>query len=70
MRFSIKLGNWEPYNIVFWTNCFPVNDVPLRRASESLECPKELESADKRSSVHVNLIKRNEKYPVSVFSIV
>ncbi|KAH1038174.1 hypothetical protein J1N35_039917 [Gossypium stocksii] len=27
------------------------------------ECPKELESADKRSSIHVNLINRKEKYP-------
>ena len=29
------------------------------------ECPKELEPADRRSSVNVNLIRRNEKYPVS-----
>ncbi|KAF7840587.1 plant UBX domain-containing protein 4-like [Senna tora] len=27
------------------------------------ECPKELEPADKRSSVNVNLIRRTEKYP-------
>ncbi|XP_022720660.1 uncharacterized protein LOC111278295 isoform X4 [Durio zibethinus] len=27
------------------------------------ECPKELEPADRRSSVHVNLIKRDEKCP-------
>ncbi|XP_052488202.1 plant UBX domain-containing protein 4 isoform X1 [Gossypium raimondii] len=62
------------HNIVFWTNGFTVNDGPLRRLDdpenahflESIrksECPKELESADKRSPVHVNLIKRNEKYP-------
>jgi len=30
------------------------------------ECPKELEPADRRASVHVNLIRRNEKCPVSV----
>jgi len=29
------------------------------------ECPKELEPADRRSSVNVNLIRRNENYPVS-----
>ncbi|PPD67133.1 hypothetical protein GOBAR_DD35989 [Gossypium barbadense] len=62
------------HNIVFWTSGFTVNDGPLRRLDdpenahflESIrksECPKELESADKRSPVHVNLIKRNEKYP-------
>ena len=29
------------------------------------ECPKELEPADRRSSVHVNLIRREENCPVS-----
>lgn len=29
------------------------------------ECPKELEPADRRSAVNVNLIRRSEKYPVS-----
>lgn len=29
------------------------------------ECPKELEPADRRTSVHVNLIRRNENCPVS-----
>ncbi|MBA0627569.1 hypothetical protein Godav_005068 [Gossypium davidsonii] len=38
----------------------------LMQSIRKSECPKELESADKRSSVHVNLIKRNEKYPVSL----
>ncbi|XP_022720664.1 plant UBX domain-containing protein 4-like isoform X8 [Durio zibethinus] len=62
------------HNIVFWTNGFTVNDGPLRRLDdpenapflESIrksECPKELEPADRRSSVHVNLIKRDEKCP-------
>ncbi|KAK9014825.1 hypothetical protein V6N11_005963 [Hibiscus sabdariffa] len=62
------------HNIVFWTNGFTVNDGPLRRLDDpenahflqsirKSECPKELESADRRSSVHVNLIRRNEKYP-------
>ncbi|KAL6010923.1 Plant UBX domain-containing protein 4 [Asimina triloba] len=51
-----------------------VNDGPLRRLDdpenapflESIkrsECPKELEPADRRSAVHVNLIRRNENYP-------
>ncbi|KAK6932780.1 UBX domain [Dillenia turbinata] len=62
------------HNIVFWSNGFTVNDGPLRRLDdpengsflESIrksECPKELEPADRRSSVHVNLIRRNENYP-------
>ncbi|KAJ4842751.1 Plant UBX domain-containing protein 4 [Turnera subulata] len=62
------------HNIVFWTNGFTVNDGPLRRLDdpenasflESIrksECPKELEPADGRSPVHVNLIRREEKCP-------
>ncbi|OMO76897.1 hypothetical protein CCACVL1_15356 [Corchorus capsularis] len=62
------------HNIVFWTNGFTVNDGPLRRLDdpenasflESIrksECPKELEPADRRSAVHVNLIRRDENYP-------
>ncbi|XAR65692.1 hypothetical protein NMG60_11009881 [Bertholletia excelsa] len=62
------------HNIVFWRNGFTVNDGPLRRLDdpenapllESIrksECPKELEPADRRSSVHVNLIRRDENYP-------
>ncbi|XP_019439843.1 PREDICTED: plant UBX domain-containing protein 4-like [Lupinus angustifolius] len=62
------------HNIVFWSNGFTVNDGPLRSLDdpenasflESIkksECPKELEPADRRSSVNVNLIRRNEKYP-------
>ncbi|KAK7412700.1 hypothetical protein VNO78_04257 [Psophocarpus tetragonolobus] len=61
------------HNIVFWSNGFTVNDGPLRRLDdpenasflESIkksECPKELEPADRRSSVNVNLIRRNENY--------
>uniref|UniRef100_A0A5B7B593 Plant UBX domain-containing protein 4 n=1 Tax=Davidia involucrata TaxID=16924 RepID=A0A5B7B593_DAVIN len=62
------------HNIVFWRNGFAVNDGPLRRLDdpenepflESIrksECPKELEPADRRSSVHVNLIRRDENCP-------
>ncbi|XP_028755280.1 plant UBX domain-containing protein 4-like [Neltuma alba] len=62
------------HNIVFWSDGFTVNDGPLRRLDdpenasflESIkksECPKELEPADRRSSVNVNLIRRTEKYP-------
>ncbi|ESW19677.1 hypothetical protein PHAVU_006G145700 [Phaseolus vulgaris] len=65
------------HNIVFWSNGFTVNDGPLRRLEdpenasflESIkksECPKELEPADRRSSVNVNLIRRNENYPEPV----
>ncbi|XP_057960887.1 plant UBX domain-containing protein 4-like [Malania oleifera] len=62
------------HNIIFWSNGFTVNDGPLRSLDdpenasflESIrksECPKELEPVDKRSSVHVNLIRREEKCP-------
>ncbi|KAG7959481.1 hypothetical protein I3843_10G072000 [Carya illinoinensis] len=62
------------HNIVFWSNGFSVNDGPLRRLDDpenasflesirNSECPKELEPADRRSSVHVNLIRRNENFP-------
>ncbi|OIW19845.1 hypothetical protein TanjilG_27202 [Lupinus angustifolius] len=62
------------HNIVFWSNGFTVNDGPLRSLDdpenasflESIkksECPKELEPANRRSSVNVNLIRRNEKCP-------
>ncbi|XP_047938426.1 plant UBX domain-containing protein 4-like [Salvia hispanica] len=62
------------HNIVFWRNGFTVNDGPLRSLDdpenasfiESIrksECPKELEPADRRSSVHVNLIRRDENRP-------
>ncbi|RDX82500.1 Plant UBX domain-containing protein 4, partial [Mucuna pruriens] len=64
------------HNIVFWSNGFTVNDGPLRRLDDpenasflevmsikKSECPKELEPADRRSSVNVNLIRRNENYP-------
>ncbi|GFZ03317.1 plant UBX domain containing protein 4 [Actinidia rufa] len=62
------------HNIVFWRNGFTINDGPLRRLDdpenapflESIrksECPKELEPADRRSSVHVNLIRRDEDCP-------
>ncbi|KAJ9566638.1 hypothetical protein OSB04_002604 [Centaurea solstitialis] len=61
------------HNIVFWRNGFTVNDGPLRRLDdpqnapflESIrksECPKELEPANRRSSVHVNLIRRDENF--------
>ncbi|XP_047312136.1 plant UBX domain-containing protein 4 [Impatiens glandulifera] len=62
------------HNIVFWRNGFTVNDGPLRRLDdpenapflESIrksESPLELEPADKRSSVSVKLIKRDEECP-------
>ncbi|KAH9301468.1 hypothetical protein KI387_013051 [Taxus chinensis] len=63
------------HNITFWRNGFTVGDGPLRRLDdpengpflESIkksECPKELEPADRRVPVHVNLIRREEDCPV------
>ncbi|CAN6479184.1 unnamed protein product [Victoria cruziana] len=63
------------HNIVFWSNGFTVNDGPLRELDdpenapflESIrksECPKELEPANRRTAVHVNLIKKDEDFPV------
>ncbi|XP_072974556.1 plant UBX domain-containing protein 4 [Typha angustifolia] len=65
------------HNIYFWSNGFTVNDGPLRRFDdpenasflESIrrsECPKELEPADRRSMVNVNLIRREENCPEPV----
>lgn len=62
------------HTIVFWRNGFSVNDGPLRRLDdpanapflESItksECPKELEPADRRTSVHVSLIRKDENCP-------
>lgn len=62
------------HNIVFWRDGFTVNDGPLRRLDDpenasfiesikNQECPKELEPADRRSSVDVNLTRRDENYP-------
>ncbi|KAK7276531.1 hypothetical protein RIF29_17672 [Crotalaria pallida] len=62
------------HTITFWRNGFSVNDGPLRGLNdpqnapflESIkksECPKELEPADRRTSVHVNLKRRDENYP-------
>ncbi|XP_027331171.1 plant UBX domain-containing protein 4-like [Abrus precatorius] len=65
------------HTITFWRNGFSVNDGPLRRLDdprnapflESIkksECPKELEPADRSTSVHVNLTRRDENYPEPV----
>lgn len=37
----------------------------LMQSIKKSECPKELEPEDRRSSVNVNLIRRNENYRVS-----
>ncbi|ESQ38162.1 hypothetical protein EUTSA_v10028833mg [Eutrema salsugineum] len=73
---STALQQPEPvvHNIVFWSNGFTIDDGPLRKLDdpenasflESIrksECPKELEPADKRAPVHVNLMRREEKCP-------
>lgn len=63
------------HTITFWTNGFTIDDGPLRRFDdpenapflESIrksECPKELEPEDRRTSVRVNLTRREEDCPV------
>ncbi|XP_078174762.1 plant UBX domain-containing protein 3-like [Carex rostrata] len=65
------------HHIVFWNNGFTVDDGPLRmfddpeNASflESIkrsECPRELEPADRRTVVNVNLFRRSEDYQAPV----
>lgn len=62
------------HDIVFWRNGFTVNDGPLRSLGdpanapflESItrsECPKELEPADRRTQVRVNLSRREGDCP-------
>jgi len=75
---SVPTGLQQPepvvHNIVFWSNGFTIDDGPLRKLDdpenasflESIrksECPKELEPADRRAPVHVNLMRREEKCP-------
>ncbi|CAA0825068.1 Plant UBX domain-containing protein 5 [Striga hermonthica] len=61
------------HTITFWRNGFTVDDGPLRRIDDpenasfiesirNSEWPKELAPADKRTSVHVNLIRKDEDY--------
>jgi len=67
------------HTITFWSNGFSVNDGPLRRFDDpenasflesikNSDCPKELEPADRRTSVHVELLRRDETYPEPVKS--
>ncbi|KAM4093114.1 hypothetical protein ACB094_06G090800 [Castanea mollissima] len=67
------------HTITFWSNGFSVNDGPLRRFDDpenasflesikNSDCPKELEPADRRTSVHVELLRRDENYPEPVKS--
>ncbi|CAN1124232.1 Plant UBX domain-containing protein 5 [Linum perenne] len=61
------------HNITLWRNGFTVNDGPLRRLNdpanaeflESIkrsECPTELEPSDRRTKVHLDLVRRDENY--------
>ncbi|XAR55337.1 hypothetical protein NMG60_11035388 [Bertholletia excelsa] len=63
------------HNITFWSNGFTVDDGPLRRFDdpenasflESIrksECPEELEPTDRRTTVHVNLARKEENCPM------
>lgn len=63
------------HTITFWTNGFTIDDGPLRRLDdpenasflESIkksECPQELAPADRRTVVHVNLMRKEQECPV------
>ncbi|KAJ6397190.1 hypothetical protein OIU77_022101 [Salix suchowensis] len=60
------------HNIVFWTNGFTVHDGPLRRLDDpenasflacSIRNPRDLELANRRSSVNFNLTRRVQNCP-------
>ncbi|CAI0430634.1 unnamed protein product [Linum tenue] len=61
------------HTITLWRNGFTVNDGPLRRLNDPAnadflesvqrsECPRELEPADRRTKVHLALVRRDENY--------
>ncbi|XP_057525956.1 plant UBX domain-containing protein 3-like [Amaranthus tricolor] len=61
------------HTITFWRNGFTVDDGPLRRFDDeenaqilesikNSECPEELQPADRKTAVNVNLVRRNENY--------
>ncbi|GJN38891.1 hypothetical protein PR202_gb27972 [Eleusine coracana subsp. coracana] len=65
------------HNICFWSNGFTVNDGPLRsfddpenasflESIKNSECPTELEPADGKSKVNVNLVRKEEECPEPV----
>ncbi|CAL1407167.1 unnamed protein product [Linum trigynum] len=61
------------HTITLWRNGFTVNDGPLRRLNDPAnaeflesvqrsECPRELEPADRRTKVHLDLVRRDENF--------
>ncbi|GAB4859417.1 Plant UBX domain-containing protein 4 [Ancistrocladus abbreviatus] len=59
------------HTITFWRNGFTVDGGPLRRLDDpenapflesirNSECPKELETVDRRTQVHVNLVRKDD----------
>jgi UBX domain-containing protein 1 len=61
------------HNIYFWSNGFTVNDGPLRsfddpanasflESIKNSDCPTELEPADGKSKVNVNLVRKEEEF--------
>ncbi|KFK23686.1 hypothetical protein AALP_AAs50902U000400 [Arabis alpina] len=61
------------HTITFWRNGFTIDDGPLRTFDDPLnapfmqsiarsECPRELEPADRKIRVHVDLVRREENY--------
>ncbi|CAI0550936.1 unnamed protein product [Linum tenue] len=61
------------HTITLWRNGFTVNDGPLRRLNDPAnadflesvqrsECPRELDPADRRTKVHLDLVRRDENF--------
>ncbi|KAL3754440.1 hypothetical protein ACJRO7_001642 [Eucalyptus globulus] len=61
------------HTITFWQNGFTVDDGPLRRLDDpenaqflesikNSECPQEIAPADRRTAVHVDLVRREEPH--------
>jgi hypothetical protein len=69
LYYSASHRSWISYfkeHVKFHKNNYSQTNLLLQSIKKS-QCPRELEPADRRTAVHVNVIKRAEDYKVSVF---